>query len=198
MHFRLFYQGPLRSNGNPDHKHRIRRCFHSQLAQLWSQEPLKDTMRAINLDPARGAALGTRAGGYLFVPLVSQALELVAAIEITMLRPEPPGRVITQGGDIDNRLKTLLDAMQIPKVEQLPSTPNPASDENPFYCLLEDDVLVTSLSVTSDRLLAPTTSASEVILLVQIKLEFTHHHFTNLVPPPRLGPSRPGTTRPGN
>jgi hypothetical protein len=104
-----------------------------------------------------------------------------------MLRPEAPGHVITQGGDIDNRLKTLLDSLQVPKLDQLASSDVPRPDETPFfYCLVEDDNLITSLSVTTDRLLTRATSTNEVILLINVTLEFTHQHFTNLVPPPRL------------
>jgi hypothetical protein len=110
----------------------------------------------------------------------------VASLEITMLRPEAPGHVITQGGDIDNRLKTLLDSLQVPKLDQLTSSDTPNSDETPFYCLVEDDNLITSLSVTTDRLLIRAASPNEVILLINVTLEFTHQHFTNLVPPPRL------------
>src|SRR6266516_2402593 len=164
MHFRLFYQGPLKANGTPADKHRIRRVFHSQLKNLWQQPPLADVTKGLNFDPSKGKALGVNRGAYLCVPLVSQALELVAALEITMLRPEPPGRVVTQGGDIDNHLKTLLDSLQVPK----------------------DDHLITSITVISDRLLTQPPSPNEVVLLINTTLEFTHQHFTNLVTPPRL------------
>src|SRR2546425_2393014 len=186
MHFRLFYQGPLKANGMPADKHRIRRAFHSQLKNLWQQPPLADVTKGLNFDPSKGKALGVNRGAYLCVPLVSQALELVAALEITMLRAEPPGRVVTQGGDIDNRLKTLLDSLQVPKADQLSPTDVPTPAETPFYCLVEDDNLITSITVISDRLLTQPATPNEVVLLINTTLEFTHQHFTNLVPPPRL------------
>ena len=186
MHFRLLYQGPLKANGSPIEKHRIRRSFHSQLKSLWAQPPLAEVGQRLNIDPSKGKSLGIIRGPYLCVPLVCAALELVASLEITLLRPEPPGQVITQGGDIDNRLKTLLDSLQVPKLDQVPPAESPTSEEQPFYCLVEDDNLITSLQVTSDRLLTRPASANEVILLINVVLEFTHQHFTNLVPPPRL------------
>jgi hypothetical protein len=186
MNFRLFYQGPLKANGTPPEKQHLRRCFHRQLKTLWAQPPLDDVAKCLNIDPSKGKSLGVNRGKYLCVPLVCEALELVAALEITMLRPEAPGRVLTQAGDIDNRLKTLLDSLQVPKPDQLGSSDAPTVDETPFYCLVEDDNLITSLSVTTDRLLTDATSNNEVILLIRVTLEFTHQHFTNLVPPPRL------------
>ena len=68
-----------------------------------------------------------------------------------MLRDGPPGKVRT---DIDNRLKTLFDALQMPNSDQLGGeTPKPGQD--PFYVLLADDRLITRVAVTSDMLLEP-------------------------------------------
>jgi len=36
------------------------------------------------------------------------------------------------------------------------------SDEDPFYCLLEDDKLITKISVTTDRILLPETSSERI------------------------------------
>ena len=70
-----------------------------------------------------------------------------------MLPPEEPGSVITHGGEIYNRLKTLLDALSIPKSDQLRADDAPVAAEDRFHCLLEDDKLITSIRVTVDRLL---------------------------------------------
>jgi hypothetical protein len=75
------------------------------------------------------------------------------AITITFLRPEPPGAIVTQGGDIDNRMKTLLGASKIPDgLLALPPSGSPAAEERPLFYLLEDDNLVTDLTIKSDRL----------------------------------------------
>jgi len=103
-----------------------------------------------------------------------------------MLRPGVPGRVRDGAGDLDNCLKTLLDSLQVPKANQLAASDVPASDENPLYCLVEDDKLITRLGVDTDRLLVESKSSNEVLVLIRVTLEFTHQHFTNLVPPPRL------------
>ncbi len=91
-----------------------------------------------------------------------------------MLRPEPSGTIITQAGDIDNRLKTLFDALRIPQNEgELPKESAPDISEDPFFCLLEDDMLITSVSVKTDRLLTPVKNQAEVQLVIQVKTQLT-------------------------
>jgi hypothetical protein len=86
-----------------------------------------------------------------------------------MLRREPPGRVLSQGGDIDNQLKTLLDALSMPRhVESLPKGTIPSDDERPFFCLMEDDCLVSSLSVRTEQLLEPLADKGEVDAMIAV------------------------------
>ncbi len=83
--------------------------------------------------------------------MVTKDNRLICALDILMLRNGPPGKVRT---DIDNRLKTLFDALQMPNSDQLGGeTSKPGQD--PFYVLLEDDCLITRVAVTSDMLLEP-------------------------------------------
>lgn len=107
-------------------------------------------------------------GNYRFLPLVRSDMNLIARLDITFLRPEEPCCLITKGGDIDNRLKTLFDALRIPsEANELPSRLIPEDDETPiFYCLLESDSLITSVSVVTDRLLVHTQASDEVLLLI--------------------------------
>jgi hypothetical protein len=87
-------------------------------------------------------------GNFSFVPLITETLQHVAVLNITLLGPSEPGAVITLGGGLDNRLKTLFDALPAPSNQQeLPRGGSREADENPFYCLLEDDKLITGLSI---------------------------------------------------
>ncbi len=87
---------------------------------------------------------------------------LICALDILMLRNGPPGKVRT---DIDNRLKTLFDALQMPNSDQLGGkTPEPGQD--PFYVLLADDRLITRVAVTSDMLLEPVEGVEDAVRLV--------------------------------
>jgi hypothetical protein len=109
MRFTLYYRGPLRSNAGPDEKFDIRTQIHPQLVNLWQTPPL-DTLAPKVLtpdDPEHNLIF--EVGNHTFGCVVSERLYCTAELDITLLRPEPPGALLAQGGDIDNRLKTLLD-----------------------------------------------------------------------------------------
>jgi hypothetical protein len=80
---------------------------------------------------------------------------VACALDILFLRRDEPGSLIKSGGDIDNRIKVLFDAMRIPQASEELKGTRPDQDEEPFFCLLEDDRLITEVKVTTDKLLAP-------------------------------------------
>jgi hypothetical protein len=167
MEFRLFYDGPLKSNRGASDKHALRRVFHLQLKELLSRKAMKHVKSLIENEDPR--ATFRRVGCFTFAPLITEKLEQVVGLHITMLTPEEPGRAVTKGGDLDNRLKTLLDALRSPRVaDEIPKGASPSDDESPFYCLLEDDALLSQLSVTSDRLLRPDENSSNVVLIIHV------------------------------
>lgn len=104
--------------------------------------------------------------------MVSSARDEIAELQIIMLRPHQcPGYIIGQGGDIDNRLKTLFDSLRMPKdTKEMPNYGKPNDNVNPFFCLLEDDALITNLSVSTDRLLEVQESKSYVKLIIRVKI----------------------------
>lgn len=182
MKLTLHYRGPLRANGTPQDKHSIRRALHAQLKTLWSQQPLTDMPTLLVSPPAEGAYSVIRPrGAFTFAPLIVAEMNVVAHIAITLLRPEPPGNLITQGGDIDNRLKTLFDALSMPPhANQIPVGATPGPDESPFFCLLEDDNLVTAVQVRTEQLLEPGTGGGEVEMLIDVRTSITRHTMGNL------------------
>ena len=141
MQFRLVYQGSLRSNGNATHKQEIRRAFHPQLRHLWDERPLNGFRTRLEDAPQDGeASVIKTVGAFRFAPLICDEVSLLAELNVTILRPIPPGRLIRQGGDIDKQLKTLFDALRAPQVPaEIPGEDAPGEGENPFFCLLDDD-----------------------------------------------------------
>jgi methylmalonyl-CoA mutase N-terminal domain/subunit len=92
--------------------------------------------------------------GYRFAPLVREKISLVCSLDILFLRRDIPGGVITSAGDIDNRIKTVIDALRRPRyAQELVGNEVPSEGENPFFCLMEDDSQVDRLSVETDALL---------------------------------------------
>lgn len=182
VEFRLTYNGPLLAETNRDgavrraraeHKHQIRRAFHTQLKRWWELSPYLRESSPIPMVSRGGAVFGRlyylhsipklaeqfSMFGYRFVPLVTRELELLCSVEILFLRQGDPGALISRAGDIDNRLKTLFDAMAMPRnAAQLGGAAAPAEGEDPFFCLLEDDSVITKASVETDTLLQAASS----------------------------------------
>jgi hypothetical protein len=110
---------------------------------------------------------------------VNDHLGLFAEIDIVFLRPGEPGKAI-QGGDVDNRLKTLFDALRRPlESNQIPNGVVPQAGEDPFFCLLEDDQLISKISVCTDRLL-DSKDANEVVLLLHVVVRGLEARWCNI------------------
>lgn len=183
MRFTLYYRGLLKSNRGARDKQILRRHFHAQLRELWTHKPLSG-FRAKPLDKSREdqtTNIVRRIGDFEFAPLVCERVSLVAELSVTLFRPQAPGALVGSGGDVDNRLKTLLDALKVPsEPNALPQNDSPRPDEAPFHCLLEDDKLVTRLAVTTERLLEPGLDPNEVLLLVGVKTRVVETIWGNL------------------
>lgn len=178
MEFRLIYRGQLPSESGtktrPKVKNDIRRAFHTQLAELWKQEMVDGSAMKFTENPAVPSArtiqdiaenhkIANRNNDiYRFVPLIGERHAISCALDILFMRRDKPGGLIKHGGDIDNRLKVLFDSLRMPHTtEELPDT-TPGIGEDPFFCLMQDDKFVTSVNVTTDRLLIPLDSGERI------------------------------------
>ena len=180
MKFVLTYKGdlPAKSRGVASEKHAIRKQFHPQLQNLWNLEPLRsrkaELVDRFDGDPSQ-IQLSVNVGKFRFVPLVSSkdGWNLVAKLDILFLRPSAPGELIRNGGDLDNRIKLLVDSLRVPKLTELAEGDAPESYEMPFLVLLEDDALVVKLAVETETLLHSThqTSSSYVELIIRVEIE---------------------------
>ncbi len=169
--FRLIYQGPLKASKNDtpnaSDKQAIRRYLHPQLKELHAQfDFLKINVPFFAKEFNRG--------GFNCVPLVNRMQGKYCSIDILFLRRDAPGNLVESGGDLDNRIKTLFDGLRIPKgTSEMGSLNIPLEGEDPFFCLLEDDSLITKVSITTDRLLVPAGDEREsnVILIITVQSE---------------------------
>ncbi|HKQ44054.1 MAG TPA: hypothetical protein VJS47_01550 [Rhizomicrobium sp.] len=196
MKLALTYRGELRANGGPKPKWEIRKQFAPQLAEFWRLSPSMKMLEAMRYLPTEGFKLTAERhhsfspnkdplpptmydhidlcapvarGSKTFLPIVRDSLALQCGLKILFMRQEEPGRIY-QGGDMDNRLKTLLDALSVPTLEQVVEDDQPS----PVHCLLEDDRLVTRLDVDTQRLLsAPGASCHEVNLVIEVDIRVT-------------------------
>ena len=172
---------PGQPNRLASHKHSIRREFHKQLMHLWATDRFLSRYRIHPDNPNLGEQPDAAADsmfsrwappgdelkplvevvaarhnqfGYRFVPLVTSYCNLLCSLHVLFLRHNVPGRAI-QAGDIDNRIKTLIDALRLPQHENELDADDkqPREGEDPFFCLLEDDSLVSGFAVETDTLL---------------------------------------------
>jgi len=196
VEFTLYYRGPLSAKGDALEKHYLRRHFHGQITELWNQPPLNQQFdmidpefepprdprtRAIVVVGGKKPDLKEKIGAYTYTSVVSEKIALVADLTITFLRPGPPGGLRDRYGDLDNRIKTLLDGLKIPNAKNaLPTDGSLADDPDPIHCLLEDDRLITRLDIKSDRLLEPDVEDDEVVLLIHVHTKPTIGTVDNL------------------
>jgi len=184
IEFTLTYEGPLPTSKTSavKAKQAIRRKFHTQIATYWKIGPLSATHNEIKhgitfWDCFKKSHLAVKSG-FTFIPVAPQALKLACGLDIVFLRPKGTQEgdpLITHGGDIDNRLKVLFDALRMPhKSDEIPRGDKPQADEQPyFYCLLEDDAQITKISVRTDWLLKPNSDPSAVQLVIGVSLRAT-------------------------
>lgn len=143
-------------------------AFHTKLPTLGSggepSIPLKDAIGSKN-----------HCNGFKFVPLVCEDAGLRADLSILLLRTDGNFSPVTCG-DLDNRVKTVIDALKIPtKANELSSYQD--GDGSLFFVLLEDDILVEGLQVEMDELLDIPTEQSKnarwAKLVIDVKINIS-------------------------
>lgn len=153
MRITLTYQGPLpgRRQRVTEVKHELRKAFHPQLvAQV---APL--------LGPKSLPIVTSEVDGHRFVSVAHRAFRTAVELEVLLL--SPPG--VKPAGDTDNRLKTLIDGLTRPaNAEQMRGHAPP--EDGPMFCLMDDDALVTRLSVDSRRWYGAAPGDSEALVVV--------------------------------
>jgi hypothetical protein len=212
MRFTLTFDGQLRASGNSSRKAKdkwdIRQAIHPQLAELWQTNPILAPLGRIGVRiPIPGSYLRfeqhhsvpvshpedqlgqtniigpIEVGGKKFIPLIREEMSLICELDVLFLRKEEPGNLITQGGDIDNRIKTLFDGLRMPTVDEMQAMEGDVLQ--PFYCLLQSDSLISGFKVRTGKLLSqPDAHVAEVRLVIDVTVKAVHVRGYNL---PLLG-----------
>ena len=212
VQFRLAYRGRLPADGGKkplELKHEIREQLHPQLQDLCARTPalLRLVAGMIGEVPRKNynrfpelqtlydqtnpdlSAIAAKYhfGEFQFVPIVLGAMKMVCELDILFLRRERPGSLMSKpkdeyGGDLDNRLKILLDALRLPReAKEVPPGARPTAHQTPFLCLLEDDSLITRFQVESDTLLGGEPGdPKDVDLAIKVMTRFTESSLANL------------------
>ena len=100
-------------------------------------------------NPTKSPITTRHIGGIDWNPIITPNLKLIAELDIQLLHPEIVG---VPRSDIDNRVKTIMDGLRCPQNEHEIGSNTPR-DIGPIYTLLDDDHLITKLSVNTSHLL---------------------------------------------
>ncbi|MBP3615549.1 MAG: hypothetical protein IJ473_00375 [Alphaproteobacteria bacterium] len=146
MKFKLVYVGEVKINPKKRSQHLqdIRDILSPQLKRLSEISPYNEIKSRLE---KKGKAIKT-VGGVKFFPLITPDLNLLAELDIQILHPE---LLETPRADIDNRMKTLLDALKRPQSSHEIS--EHMNKKDVCYTLLDDDHLVTKMTINTSHLL---------------------------------------------
>jgi hypothetical protein len=177
MEFRLIYEGKLKSNADAKEKHRIRKIFHEQFKTLWTLPPLNDQPDWIALELTDKTSFTSvkQIEGRNFASLVCKEMHMYCELSLLILKPD----VKQLFGDIDNKLKTIFDALRCPNSKQeIPKDWEQSDSDDPLICLMDDDSLISKIIVDVDRLLEP--EADQNVVIINVKIKGTQVTFGNM------------------
>lgn len=150
-------------------KQTIRRDFSIQIAHLWQTDPMLHAAlqhsggyfadaqlqdkKVANISPWE-AFWRVPTCGYLASAIVTRQNGLLCELDVELWRREAPGAILHSGGqtpDLDNRLKTLFDALRIPLCDSDVPGNMWGSGQEELDCLLEDDGLISKLTIDTKK-----------------------------------------------
>src|SRR5271156_6808570 len=118
--FLLEYDGPLRAATDSDtkikNKNELRWRLSSQLGTFFQRGDFSKLPQGrVAHPPIR--ELEVQGRKFKFLPVIWISVPVMCELTIQIKRRENPGGVLTQDGDLDNRVKTIFDALRMPKNE---------------------------------------------------------------------------------
>ena len=185
MKFKLLYYGDILTNPKKRAQHiaDIRMQFHPQLKKLLNFKPWNNLSKFMMPDATKGPIITRHIGGIDFNPIITSNLNMIAELDILLMHPEIVG---VPHSDIDNRVKTILDGLRAPQNEHEIGQNTPR-DIGPIYTLLDDDHLVTRLTVNTSHLLSQDLfpdgvqhTPDSVFMLIDVNVRVTEGTIENL------------------
>lgn len=123
----------------------MRRSFDLQLRKLWGKEPFDILKQWEDSNFAAGAPeFRLRQGDQLFVPLYGNAIGVGVSLDIRLLTGMPEQKPVISAGDLDNRIKRIIDALQAPA--QLGEHLDDLEPNQRWHCLIDNDSVVLGLN----------------------------------------------------
>lgn len=179
MKFKLIYNGELKINPKKrsQHLHDIRMALSPQLERLAQISPYNTIKDKMQKTKTKGIK---EINGAKFFPIIRPELNLLAELDIQILHPE---LLETPRADIDNRMKTLLDALKRPQSSHELAEHMDKSEV--IYTLLDDDHLVTKMTINTSHLLYKEQNPSpnrdyELLIIITVNIKASKGTSDNL------------------
>ncbi|MEP7308024.1 MAG: hypothetical protein ABJA98_21175 [Acidobacteriota bacterium] len=181
VQFRLLLEGHVssRQRGSSTERHKLRQFLHPQLKKLCHEHP---SLKSWSVVPPGGVgskieriANEHKFGAYRFVPVIrKKAAENIVSLDFLILRPTAGRGVFDGRGDLDGRIKSIIDVLRKPsQPDEVKSSP--AEGEDPFFVVLEDDSQIYEFSVSTDTLwrrdpdVANANGINELFAVINVK-----------------------------
>jgi hypothetical protein len=161
----LTYQGILPASKRPPEKiDQIRQEFHRQLNKIWGRDQLAILEEWRDNKFSAGAPdFRKQFGNITYLPIASEEIHARVRLTLTLYKGIREDHPAYSHGDIDNRAKSIIDALCVPVQQSRIPNCAPLRDT---ICLMSDDSLVDTLTVETASLLAendPTITLAVVV-----------------------------------
>lgn len=185
MKFKLLYFGDVLINPKKRAHHiaDIRMQFHPQLKKLLEHSPWAHLSNYMMPNATKSPIATRHVGGVDFNPIITPNLRLLAELDIQLMHPHIVGEARS---DIDNRIKTLLDGLRCPQNEHEIGENTP-KNIGPIYTLLDDDHLVTKISINTSHLLSDhmfnnmgSMNGDTVFVMIDVNVRVAEGNLENL------------------
>jgi hypothetical protein len=118
----------------------MRKSFSAQLEKLWGKEPFSILKEWEDSDFAAGAPRFTRTvGDHTFVPFYGRRVGIKVKLRILLLTGLPQQQQTIQNGDLDNRMKRVIDALRAVPQGQTSELDSSLPCHGRWYTLMDDD-----------------------------------------------------------
>lgn len=173
MSFSLIYRGQLKSSqrSRKQDLNHLREQFHEQLQAIPRYEfdagimPILDSSGQLYV---MRDELQFQRNGYDYIAAIA-GQNLVVSLDVNLYSPMTQHRLIHNGGDLDNRAKTLLDSLRLPSETEAKNSWYP--DAGPCWVLLEDDSIIRNISIQQEQILGQDDSR-DVLAIVGVNVVF--------------------------
>lgn len=170
MEFYLSLSCHISTTGHRAQKFILRRLFHEQFKHLREFHKEHNLGSAHTFDRSNIKEVGP----FSFLPLITCGCGKIVELDIILLSHyEPQNYVGYQTGDVDNKLKSIMDGLRMAQNKNEIRSEQVHEGEETFYTLLEDDALVSRVNIRHDRLLfnlEETQNKKDTFTLIHVKI----------------------------